>query len=137
MATLDHLRRCSHVAMVCYAVLGLSATIFGVAMTFSKGQEQAGWFFLLFANLFLPCIAAFTTSIIYTLKGRAHRPLLAIGFIHILLLAAIALVMWRQGGEGASEIPTDVAILSYGVIFTAVSIWWFVAGKQRMVEAKS
>ena len=106
-------------------------------MTFSKGQEQGGWFFLLFANLFLPVMGAFVTSIIYTVKARCHRPLLALCIIHILFLAAIVLVIWRQSGEGASEIPVDVAILSYGVFFTAVSIWWFAAGKRRMVKANS
>jgi hypothetical protein len=134
--TIDDLLRI-HVAMMCYSVLGLSATAFGAAMTFSKGQEQGGWFFFLFANLFLPVMGAFVTSVIYTVKARRHRPLLALCIIHILFLAAIGLVMWRQSGEGASEIPVDVAILSYGVFFTSVSIWWFVAGKRRMVKAKS
>ncbi len=130
----DDLRRID-VAMVCYAVLGLSATVFGAAMTFSKGQEQGGWFFFLFAILFLPGMGAFVTSIIYTIMARHHRPLLALCVIHILSLASIVLVMWRQSGEGASEIPVDIAILSYGVFFAAVSIWWFAAGRCRVARS--
>lgn len=106
-------------------------------MTFSEKQDQGGWFFFLFANLSLPVIGAFVTSIIYTVKARRYRPLLALCVIHIWFLAAIVLVMWRQSAEGASEIPVDIAILSYGVFFTAVSIWWFAAGKRRTVKAKS
>ncbi|HYM78587.1 MAG TPA: hypothetical protein VE377_21630 [Candidatus Dormibacteraeota bacterium] len=136
IATLDDRRRI-HVAFVCYAVLGLGVTLFGAAMTFSDKQTQAGWAFLLFANLSLPVILAFVISIIYTVKARHYRPLLALFVIHILFLAAIVLVMWSQSAEGASEIPVDVAILSYGVFFTAVSVWWFVSGRRRMVKVKS
>lgn len=136
MATLDDLRRIN-VSIVCYAVMGLSATVFGAAMTFSDKQDQGGWFFFLFANLALPVIAAFVTSIIYTVKARRYRPLLALCGLHILFLAALVLVMWNQSGEGASEIPVDVAILTYGVFFTAVSIWWFAVGRNRMIKANS
>jgi len=135
-AALDDLHRI-HVAMACYPVLGLSALIFGAAITFDRGPEQAATAFFLSIYLFLPVMGAFVTSIIYTVRARHHRPLLALGLIHILFLAAIALVMWRQSGEGASEIPVDVAIMSYGLFFTAVSIWWFATGKRRMAKAQS
>jgi hypothetical protein len=131
----EDLRRRINVAMVSYAVLGLSATAFGATVAFSKGQEQAGGVFFLFANLSLPAIGSFVTSIIFTVKARRYRAVLAIGIVHILFLAAIVLVIWRQSGEGASETPVDIAIMSYGVFFTAVAIWWFSAGKRRMIKA--
>ncbi|HTS37531.1 MAG TPA: hypothetical protein VMH04_17775 [Candidatus Solibacter sp.] len=126
-----------HVTIVCYAVLGLSATVFGAAMTFTKGQEQAGWAFFLFAWLVLPVIAAFVTCIINTVKARHHRLVLALCIIHILFVGAIVLAMWRQSGPGASETPVDIAIMSYGVFFTAVAIWWFATGKRRMAITQS
>ena len=82
-----------------------------------------------------PAIGSFVTSIIFTVKARRYRAVLAIGIVHILFLAAIVLVIWRQSGEGASETPVDIAIMSYGVFFTAVAIWWFSAGKRRMIKA--
>ena len=127
--------RSINVAMFCYAVLGVSATAFGAAMIFSEGQTQAAWGFFLFANLFLPAGAAFVISIIYTGKARRYRPLSGLCVVHLLLLAAIVLVMWKQSAEGASELPVDVAILTYGAFFTSVSLWWFAAGKRRIMKA--
>jgi len=136
VAVVDDLRAI-HVAIACYGVLGLSATIFGAAMTFTKEQEQAGWAFFLFAWLALPVIAALVTCIINTVKARHHRLVLALCVIHILFLGAIVFVMWRQSGTGASEMPVDIAVMSYGAFFTAVAIWWWVVGKRRMVNAQS
>lgn len=100
-------------------------------------ETQAAWGSFLFANLALPVVAAFVVSIIYTVLARSYRPLLGLCVLHILFLAAIVLVMSSQSAEGASEIPVDVAILSYGAFFIAVSVWWFAVGRRRMIEAKS
>jgi len=136
MATLADLRRIN-VAMVCYAILGVSATVLGTVMTFCEKETQAAWGFFLFANLSLPVVAAFVVSIIYTALARRYRPLLGLCVLHILFLAAIVLVMSSQSADGASEIPVDVAILSYGAFFIAVSVWWFAVGKRRIIQAKS
>lgn len=136
MATPEDIRR-GNVAMVCYAILGLSAVGLGAAMTFSEKETQAAWAFFLFANLTLPVLGALLTLLIYTVKARRYRALLKLSVVHVLFLAAIVLVTWRQSAPGASELPVDVAVLSYGMFFTAVSIWWFATRKRRMAKAES
>jgi len=127
----------NNVTFGCYAFLGLSSTVFALAMTLTEGQEQAGWGMLLGLSLPVPVLGAFITSIVLTLWSPRKRLLLFLCLIHILFIAMIVLIAATHSGKGDSEAPVDAAFLVYGGFFTLVSIWWFISGRQRFERSGS